>query len=329
MVFDGMSAKGCSSNLVRRVYVASILATPIRQCLYTRKILPSGKYPDTASKICAETEKMAHTASFLTKLIQAAPDSPGDRVWIVPEQIIPYELSKETNSGQALDRFGMGKWMFSGSNLVQSMVKEGKYKMINSSAYVRPDLAQLIYAQWTMRVVHNTLDMCKRATGNPPFVILTKEPSAIATTPDAKPEVLQRLTDETHHNAYLQCVLRFESDTDVATSFGNSEPQEPSVDLIPNLPSFSDRSLVQEDVKILRKGGKTTVVPMYNMKYLLGNHPQGLRAVHQAFLKRIPAAEGSAEDSNQRWIGLVESPQTVDTAVGLWKLASMMPRQSK
>lgn len=60
----------------------------------------------------------------MTKFIQAAEDSPKGRSWIVPEQIIPKSLLTHA-SRRTQDRHGMGKWVFSGSKVLESMVREG------------------------------------------------------------------------------------------------------------------------------------------------------------------------------------------------------------
>ncbi|KAF9376704.1 hypothetical protein CPB97_010648 [Podila verticillata] len=214
---------------------AAILASPIRQCFFTRKSLPS---------------------AFLTKLIQAAPSESFDRPWIVPEGIIPAGAS---TLGEPR-RFGFGKWIFSNSKIIGAMVKEGKYKMINAAAFIRPDLPQLIYAQMTYRV---------------------------------------------------------------ATGFQNLRQAGRSVvqlDLSNNRHSAVDE--IKLNIITRSRERKSITVPRYDMAKLFENYPQGLATIRQECQRSKGELDNTTQDL---WIGLYSTKNTIPLAVDLWKLCQMLP----
>ncbi|KAF8933660.1 hypothetical protein BGZ58_006200 [Dissophora ornata] len=273
------------------------------------------------AKATAFERRMANNPyAFLTRLIQAAPESPEVQAWIVPEGIIPHKISTSSTPDQDSNRSGMGKWVYSGSNIMESMVKEGKYKMMNSSAYARPDMAQLVYAQWTIRLAHDILELLKTARVPPPLVTLTKEPSKYA---DDSRQLFQ-----SPQSKGLQCVLYFKhtSDTNPRPNDDRSLEQCPTFDISqPSLPTLMSRSLVLQEVTIHGKKGGPSAVPLYDMEQLFHNHPNGYKAILHACHKQLPTAKDQASD-NLGWVGLVESQSSVPVAVGLWKLASMLPK---
>ncbi|KAF9152740.1 hypothetical protein BG015_004795 [Linnemannia schmuckeri] len=92
--------------------------------------------------------------AFLTKFIQAA--GPNDQPWIVPERILPHAITKKPTPSAYQDdpRNGFGKWMTTTSAVIDSVIREGRYKMINTAAFMRQDMSKLVYAQWSIRVAH-------------------------------------------------------------------------------------------------------------------------------------------------------------------------------
>ncbi|KAG9067716.1 hypothetical protein KI688_011303 [Linnemannia hyalina] len=92
--------------------------------------------------------------AFLTKFIQAA--GPDDRPWIVPERILPHAITKKPTPSAYQDdpRNGFGKWMTTTSTVINNVIREGKYKSINTVAFMRQDMSKLVYAQWSIRVAH-------------------------------------------------------------------------------------------------------------------------------------------------------------------------------
>ncbi|KAG0234909.1 hypothetical protein BGX31_004418 [Mortierella sp. GBA43] len=287
---------------------ASILATPVRQCLYTRKSLPN---------------------AFLTKLIQAASDVPKERPWIVTEGILPHQITRE----HASNRYGTGRWVYSGPNIMERMIKDGKYKMISSSAQIRPNLAQLVYAQWTIRVASDIVDLCMPTSGPSPVILLENEAAAKVEGSNAETKDTC-LTWSGNSTDKLQCVLYFgppRSDIDSADGNLQNQEDEALIDITqPNLPTLMDRSRVLKTATINGVEKNTVTVPMYAMEHLFHNHSNGLRAIQLACTRRLLHAMSNDQTVNQnsRWIGLVESPASVAAAMGLWKLAAMLPKAS-
>ncbi|CAO3568576.1 unnamed protein product [Mortierella alpina] len=292
---------------------ASILATPLRQCLYTRKSLPN---------------------AFMTKFIQAAADSPGDRSWIVPEQIVPKSLAAHA-SRRTPDRHGMGKWVFSGSKVMEAMVKEGKYKIIASSAYMRPDIARLVYAQWTIRVAHEFQNLTKLPRRRRmPLVKLTPATGPETLTDASRDAAEPLLLDVPTHRPPL-CVLYFQGGVLPSQhADGSSTPLEPTlhvdvdVDISrPDLPSFESYREHGLKTVTVRNGKKTTAtVPMYDMNRLFSNHPKGLQAIRRACSSRPLDMHAPGQDPQTQWVGIAESSWTLPIATGLWKLSSLLPK---
>ncbi|KAF9171339.1 hypothetical protein BGX21_007754 [Mortierella sp. AD011] len=231
-------------------------------------------------------------------------------------------------------RSGLGKWIYSGSKTVEAMVKEGKYKMINSSAYMRPDMARLIYAQWTIRVAYDAMQLGNGGSKQSSIITLTnlrpRDQSGDGVVDDIA-------VYNSPGNKRLQCVLYFgESDKTTASS-GGGESKDTKADLTshqnssapiditrPKLPSFMSRSRVVSHVKIRCKDGTTFKAPLYDMGQLFNNHPQGLEAIRKSFSVDISPKENSA--SSCQWLGLVESEKTLPVATGLWKLVSILSK---
>ncbi|KAF9362588.1 hypothetical protein BGX34_005859 [Mortierella sp. NVP85] len=303
---------------------------------------PSRELPFDASPF--ERRLASNPYAFLTKLIQAAPAAPGEKAWIVPEGIIPNKILRSSNSGRASDRFGTGRWVFSGSNITEKMIKEGQYKMINPSAFVRPNLARLVYAQWTIRVASDMTDLCKAKGGPSPVAILKYEVPAPALEEErssASMEDVRLMMTGATLSKKLQCVLYFGpprpdnnlSVGDTESKEASSDPQnqrdQPLPDITqPSLPTLIDRSRVLKLVKVHSSATTAFTVPMYDMEQLFHNHPNGLRAIQQACTSRLFRATPKDQivDRNPRWIGLTESPSSVSAAMGLWKLAFMLPK---
>ncbi|KAF9358137.1 hypothetical protein BGX26_002428 [Mortierella sp. AD094] len=270
----------------------------------------------------------------MTKLIQAAPESQGDRAWIVPEKIIPEKLLSKSILDQDSSRFGLGKWIYSGSKTVEIMVKEGKYKMINSSAYMRPDMARLIYAQWTIRVAYDAMQLCKGGSKQSSFITLTNSRLG----DDSGDSVVDDIAVyDSPENKRLQCVLYFGASDKPTTFSGGSEPKDTEagftshqnssapIDITrPKLPSRMSRSHVLSHVRIRCKNGTTFTAPLYDMEQLFNNHPQGIDAIRKSFSVNISSEKNSVTASSCQWLGLVESQKTLPVATGLWKLVSIL-----
>ncbi|KAF9434992.1 hypothetical protein BGZ76_007079 [Entomortierella beljakovae] len=237
----------------------------------------------------------------MTKLIQAAPEARGDRAWIVPEKIIPYRLIKGSTSKHDSSRFGIGKWVHSGTQTLERMTKEGKYKMINPSAYMRPDIARLVYAQWTIRVAYDLTELGRQK--NKHFNIISK-PKELAIRDS---NVEGGITDFDYKRLpRLQCVLFFgssgtssDSKYDDETTNSDLKPTENSDPLI--------------SVDITRAG-----LPI--------NHPEGLAAIRKYLSVGSISRLNSAEHPSIQYIGLVESQKTLNATMNLWKLASILPK---
>lgn len=216
--------------------------------------------------------------------------------------------------------------------------------MINSSAYIRPNLAQLVYAQWTIRVASDLLDLCMAKLGPSPVALLKNEVLTLGKGSSTQLEDVRLTMSGSTLKKKLQCVLYFgplRSDIDagsddtesvgVNTDFQSHGDEPPVVDITqPSLPTLMDRSRVLRLVKIHSGEKNVFTVPMYDMEQLFHNHHDGLRAIQQACTRRLFLAtpKDQAVDRNPRWIGLAESPSSVPVAMGLWKLASMLPKST-
>ncbi|KAF9113699.1 hypothetical protein BGX27_000970 [Mortierella sp. AM989] len=292
-----------------------------------KRASPLRTLPPTASAF--ERRIASNPYAFMTKLIQAAPESRGGRTWIVPEKIIPERLISRVTAKQDSNRFGVGKWMYSGSETVESMAKEGKYKMINSSAYMRPDIARLIYAQWTVRIAYDASQICKRGSKQLPIVTLKKSESGLESGNSVVDDIAVYDIPE---NKRIHCVLCFQvpDNTDPEVQPTRREKLLTLNDITqPKLPSFVDRSRVLSHVKTRYKNKTSFRVPMYDMEQLFENHPQGLEYIRQSLLKNFSVEKNQATTTNFQLFGLVESQMTLPLAVGLWKLASILPKSEK
>ena len=180
-------------------------------------------------------------------------------------------------------------------------------------------MAQLVYAQWTIRLAYDILELLKPTRVPPPLVTLTKDPAV-----ESK---------QLFHNPQskgLQCVLYFKDASDIDPRPNDDRSLElPSTSDIsqPSLPTLLSRSLVLQEVTIRGKKGGPSTVPLYDMGQLFHNHPHGYQAILRACHKQLLTAKDQAGDRDLRWVGLGESQSTVPVAVGLWKLASMLPKE--
>ncbi|KAF9335873.1 hypothetical protein BG006_010393 [Podila minutissima] len=249
--------------------------------------------------------------TFMTRLIQAASGESSDHPWIVPEGVVPAEASANTKESR---RFGAGRWIFSDSKIINAMVKEGKYKMINTAAFIRPDLAQLIYAQMTYRVATEFQNL-KKHTGHSVVQLDLFDNESF----DCNTTLRGR----------LQCVLYFpridQSKVPESSSPADTKADVPSQQL-PQLPPFLvARAAAVDEIKLsiaTRDGNKELITaPRYNMAILFANYPQGLATIRQKCLR----ANVELDDLQDHWIGLYESQSTIPLAIDLWKLCQMLP----
>ncbi|GJJ79187.1 hypothetical protein EMPS_11546 [Entomortierella parvispora] len=308
------TAPGRSSEFELRMAsnpYAAILASPIRMCIYTRKILPNG---------------------MMTRLIQAAPPhgSEDNRPWIVPDRILPTDT--------ASSRAGASRWAFSRSDILAGVAKEGKYKILSAWAHMRPDTAELVYAQWTIRVAKDfQVAVRDRKRGARVFTAVKQ----VNAGSDASQDSLETNNDiafEIPENRRLQCVLHFKSyghESTRADSTADKNPPDlgalPSKAAVPSisLPTFMPRSQLQSEVSLCRKGTSCGRVPMYDMDLLFHNNPKGLEAILKTFLDQVKDPMSLLADEDGLKIGLTAAPHTVELAQGLFKLVSMHPDPSQ
>ncbi|KAF9203263.1 hypothetical protein BGZ49_006606 [Haplosporangium sp. Z 27] len=259
---SGKKLKNESSEepMRKRSFLLDPPSKPVR-----KRMSPSRTLPPNASTF--ERNIANNTYAFLTKLIQAAPESPGERAWIVPEKIIPEKLLK-TSSKQDSSRFGVGKWVFSGSRVLGSMVKEGKYKAINSAAYIRQDMAQLVYAQWTIRVAYDAI-LCGQGSKQSQIVALTNSHPGLENSDNIPDDIA---IYETLDNKRIHCVLFFDNSDKAAECTEDSKspdaetipPVQPKpIDITqPKLPFLVNRSRVLSQARIRYKDGTSAKVPL-------------------------------------------------------------------
>ncbi|KAG0024719.1 hypothetical protein BGZ81_007612 [Podila clonocystis] len=229
----------------------------------------------------------------MTKLIQAAEGESSDRPWIVPEGIIPAGASSATTKEPR--RFG-------------------KYKMINTAAFIRPDLPQLIYAQMTYRIATEFQNLGRHARNSVVQLDLPDNES---------------FNRGTTLRGRLQCVLYFPRNEQSKVS----EPPSPDDDKadtpnqqLPQLPPvLIARATAVDEIKLTittKDVDKDIItVPRYNMAKLFTNYPQGLAAIRQ----ECKRANIELDDSQDYWIGLYESKSTIPLAIDLWKLCQILP----
>ncbi|KAF9921725.1 hypothetical protein FBU30_008212 [Linnemannia zychae] len=127
-----------------------------------KRVSPSKQKSITPSTY--EKKIASNPYAFLTKIIQAA--GPNDTPWIVPERILPHAITKisTSESNQEQLRNGPGKWVRTTFDVIDSVVKEGRYKIITTSGFMRTDMSKLIYAQWSIRVAHEFRELFKAST---------------------------------------------------------------------------------------------------------------------------------------------------------------------
>ncbi|KAI1309947.1 hypothetical protein EDD11_003962 [Mortierella claussenii] len=197
---------------------------------------------------------------------------------------------------------------------------------MNPLAFIRQDLASLIYAHWSIRAAFEFVHLGKQGLKH--FENVSQSSSAS----EGGRESLAVYKASTKNR--LQCVLYFGSSADVDVAKPEDETTEKrdivsqnrcsSINISqPGLPDPMDRSSVMHTAQVLEKDGGLFSVPVYDMDQLFHNHPQGLKAIQQQCHRQFP-------DLNYpSWIGLVESRYSVQAALGLWKLASILPNSGQ
>ncbi|KAG0371750.1 hypothetical protein BGX24_001248 [Mortierella sp. AD032] len=332
---------------------AAILATPVRQCLYTRLLLPN---------------------AFLTKFIQAA--GPDDQPWVVPERILPHALTRNPKSDLSQDnlRHGFGKWMATTSTVIDSAIREGRHRMINPSGFIRQDMAKLVYAQWSIRVAHEFKLLFRTSftkptktrpsLRHPRFIVLDgshAHPPGIKNASSTWAKQSSRGGDElgvdsasvlglrSAQNVELPCVLYFgtglrptsETTTAEPETVGKDKAQEqvtlesvavagsPWMDINitkPTLPAFTkDKLPTRARMEVSQSNGRRFKTPVYDMEQLFAHHPQGLEVIKATCLDLLPHAQVPSDDQDTApvWVGVRGSKETIPVCVGLWKMASM------
>ncbi len=205
--------------------------------------------------------------------------------------------------------------------------------MISPSAFMRPDIAQLVYAQWTIRVSHEFCNLSKLSPRRRmPVVKLTPavEPESHTGASQDTPDTI--LLDVPTHRPPL-CVLFFrnglmplkQNDVDLKP-IGSTLNVD--IDITgPDLPSFENhREHGVKTVQVRRGKKAVATLPMYDMSQLFSNHPQGLLAIQRACSSRPLDLHAPGQDPQTQWVGIVESSLSLPIATGLWKLASLLPK---
>lgn len=186
--------------------------------------------------------------------------------------------------------------------------------MINTAAFIRPDLPQLIYAQMTYRVATEFQNLERHARRSVVQLDLSNNGS---------------LDCDITLRGGLQCVLYFpRSNRNVSEP---STPVDDKVDTpsrhLPNLPSVliaRDSAVDEIQLNIITRSRerKSIKVPRYDMAKLFANYPQGLATIRQ----ECQRSKGELDDTMQDlWIGLYSTKYTIPLAVDLWKLCQMLP----
>ncbi|KAF9135405.1 hypothetical protein BGW39_003202 [Mortierella sp. 14UC] len=333
---------------------ANPYATPVRQCLYTRLILPN---------------------AFLTKFIQAA--GPDDRPWIVPERILPHVITRKPKRDLSHDdpRNGFGKWMATTSAVIDSAIKEGRYRMINPAGFMRQDMTKLVYAQWSIRVAHefrilpgtsySEANKKESSLRHPRFISLdgskarppgTKKSSGGSTKHgsvkenESEAESGSVLGFRSAQNVELPCVMYFDKGLQQASGTSRKDGDTVDMDEVqeqptlgsvtvpagsplkdiditkPRLPVFAkDRLPLREHMEILQSNGRKFKTPVYDMERLFAHHPQGLEVIKAACLDLLPRGQRPSDDQDSVpvWVGVRGSKTTIPVCIGLWKMASM------
>ncbi|KAG0223860.1 hypothetical protein BGW42_005504 [Actinomortierella wolfii] len=97
-----------------------------------------------------EAQVQPPKATGTKKVRKGSQNNPEASSWIVPDRILPRSLLPEETPEK---RHGLGKWVISRPAVIQAMIREGKFKVIHPTAYIRPDILQVMYAQFTMAAV--------------------------------------------------------------------------------------------------------------------------------------------------------------------------------
>ncbi|KAG0335898.1 hypothetical protein BG004_008273 [Podila humilis] len=324
------------SSLQQTNYARSFLLSDPRKA--SPKRFPAKNLnPRDMSKF--EQDMILNPYAFLTKIIQAAvkSDSEGPhRSWIVPDKIIP----ANSPAGKELPkRFGDGKWVFSGSALIRAMVKEGKYKMINTGAFMRPDVDLLIYAQMTYRIMVD----CQR------LAEFDRKSLGLLDMYIGDENDERSFECKTKFRGRLHCVLYFENNDSSAsqpvsssTSTATTGPPTPtdvggkstSTCSMPSLPTtLLERDQAVRDIRVTisikDKGQKQISVPQYNMTKLIANYPDGLSNITRAFRRAQQVASEDSQRERNQWIGIYRSKDSIPLAIDLWRLGMMLPVSHK
>lgn len=186
--------------------------------------------------------------------------------------------------------------------------------MINAAAFIRPDLPQLIYAQMTYRV----------ATG---FQNLRQAGRSVVQLDLSNN---RSLDCEITIRGGLQCVLYFprndRREVSEPSTLVDNKVDSPNQHL-PNLPSvlIARHSAVDEiklNIITRSRERKSITVPRYDMAKLFENYPQGLATIRQECQRSKGELDNTTQDL---WIGLYSTKNTIPLAVDLWKLCQMLP----
>ena len=205
---------------------------------------------------------------------------------------------------------------------------------MNASAYMRPDTAELIYAQWTIRVAKDFQVAVKDQLRGSRVFTAVEQVKAGSDASQGLLDTQRDLSFEIPADRRLQCVLHFKSygpgSTHADSTADKSSPVPEALSskgAVPpvSLPKFMPRDQLQREVSLCRQGKSCGRVPMYDMDLLFHNHPQGLDAILNTFLDQVKDPLPSLADKDGLKIGLTAAPHTMELAQGLWKLVSMHP----
>ncbi|KAG0284345.1 hypothetical protein BGZ96_011280 [Linnemannia gamsii] len=329
---------------------AAILATPVRQCLYTRLLLPS---------------------AFLTKFIEAA--GPDDRPWIVPERILPHAITRKPSPSAYKEdpRNGLGKWVTTTSKIIDSVIREGRYKTINAAAFMRQDMSALVYAQWSIRVAHEFRVLYKASftketktqpsLRRPRFIVMDgshahppggRKSSANTDSSELVEGLGPILGFWSSQRIMVPCVMYFDKGLQLASGLPSKvavvagketntmkeqglsvQRRAPATGLLeeidiakPSLPVFTkDGQPTHEQMEIWQSIGRRSKSPVYDMERLFEHHPQGLEVIKQKCLELLPNDQRPSGDQGSvpMWLGVRGSKETIPICTGLWKMACM------
>ncbi|KAF9578207.1 hypothetical protein BGW38_006126, partial [Lunasporangiospora selenospora] len=289
----------------------------------SKRLKASTNLPKSASDF--ERRMASNPYALLTKLIEVDSSSSGPRSWIVPDGIIPRPLLSA--QGQAEDRFALGRWVATDSSIIDATVKEGRYKIISTSAYVRPDLSKLIYAQWAIKAGYEIEQLTNTGRLAKTWLRPLSQVSAFDSTLQ-KPLSFSCLDSL---DKPLQCVLYFKSGMD--SSNPTKDPAKESIETDPesapkpSLPTFTTRSAIFGDflLQTTKEEGNqifATSVPVYDIEQMFGHDPSILDRIRECC-----QGISSADHTPLQFVGLVEAKATVDFGVDLWRMMNLFPRQ--